>query len=211
MYSLVIPAAGRGKRMGLAYNKLLYSVSDGQTIIQKTVNKFLSYNEFSEIIIVVNLDDYDTFKQLFDHEKIKLVVGDKERYLSVKCGVEACSNEIIFIHDGARCNISDELIQRCFESIKTPHDGGYVCAVKTIDSIREVQDGCVIKVLDRDKLYNMQTPQIFYKSQLTRAYQLNLADSDEVGLMLQLGKVVKIIDGDYRNVKITTLSDLELL
>lgn len=211
MYSVIIPAAGRGSRMGLSYNKLLYSLNDNETIIQRTVNKFLNFDQFCEIIITIHPDDLTTFKAMFNHPKIKLVSGGKERWESVKCGVKACSNDIIFIHDGARCNVSDELIKNCLEAVTTNHDGGYVCGVKVIDSIREVNNGCVTKAVDRSHLYNMQTPQIFNKEDLLKAYSMGYTDTDEVGLMLQIGKTPKIIEGDYRNLKVTTKSDLELL
>lgn len=211
MYSVVIPCAGRGSRMELNYNKLLYLLKNNETIIERTVNKFLNYEEFNEVVLVIHPDDEVMFKKLFTNDKIKFVYGGDTRADSVKSGVNVCSNEMIFIHDGARCNISDELLKKCIDEVKLNKHQAYCVGVKAIDSIRVVENNVVTQVLDRDKLYNMQTPQIFKKDLLLQGFNNNLEDTDEVGMMVKMGIQPYLIEGEYSNIKITVKQDLEQL
>lgn len=211
MHSLIILAAGSGSRMKLGYNKMLHEV-DGDIILNHTIKQFIGYKEFKELIIVINPTDEKVIQQkIIKDERIKLVYGAGERQDSVACGVEHASGEYIFVHDGARMYISDELIQKILQKITGGADA-YVCAVKVKDSIRKVQNNVIVEVLERDELYAMQTPQIVKKNILKQIEQQakidKVLETDEVGLLNHYAYQVEIIDGEYSNKKVTTIEDL---
>lgn len=211
MFSLVIVCAGKGSRAKLAYNKLLYKIEE-ETIIEKTVKAFLPFTEFSEIILVINEDDMQFFKQLAKVDnRIKLVLGGDNRFDSVKNGFMQANNQMIFIHDGARCNISNSLIKKCIDKVNYEEDQAFSCAVPAINSIRLCKNGKFYQTINRDEAYEMQTPQIFSKNILMQIAQANICETDEVGACIQLGIYPKLIEGEYENFKVTTPYDLEKL
>ena len=211
MYSLIIPCAGTGTRTGLNYNKMLYSLKNDETIIERTVNKFINNSNFDQIILVINKDDEDIIKELFIDSKIEFIYGGKERGESVLNGLSLVKNEIVFIHDGARCNIQSDLIEKIIQIVDSTNYLSYSVAVKTIDSIRIGKDGFLIEALPRELLFNMQTPQIFNTQTLKDSYSNNSLDTDEIALVLKNGIKPFIIEGDYNNIKVTTRKDIDQL
>ncbi len=211
MHSLVILAAGSGSRMNLGYNKMLHKV-DGETILNHTINKFLPFTEFKEIIVVINQkDEKEILPSLVNDQRIKIAYGEGERQDSVAKGVELATGEYTFVHDGARMYISEELVIRMLNAVESKEDA-YVCAVKVKDSIRKVQNNVIVEVLNRDELYAMQTPQIarteILKAIETKAKLDGVLETDEVGLLSHYNYKINIIEGDYANLKITTIEDL---
>lgn len=212
---LIITAAGSGSRMDLGYNKMLYK-HQGQTIIEQTVKRFISFKQFGQIIITCNNDDYEQYQFLLSLDsRIKLVVGGNTRQKSVFAGIRASSEEFryVFVHDGARPQISQSLIERIFATIGT--HPCYAVAVLTKDSIREVIDNKVSKILNRSHLYNMQTPQIIdyqlFLEAMDFALKNNIDETDEVALLYRFDHDIEIISGEYSNIKITTKEDLRSL
>lgn len=209
--TLIITSGGTGSRMGLGYNKMLHQI-DGQSVLNHTINKFLKYEEFTQIIIAVSEKDYEQIKQELPSDKrIELVLGGSERQYSVYNALTKASGDYVFVHDGARMHISDELIKRCLDAIKSDEDA-YVCAVQSKDSIRKVKNGIITEVLERSELYSMQTPQIATREVLLAAHNManenQILETDEVGLLFRYGFNVRIIEGDYANIKLTTIEDL---
>ncbi len=210
-YSVIIPAAGQGSRMNLGYNKMLYNI-DGKTILTHTIERFLKFSAFGEIILVINqLEEKEIRASLPEDQRIKIAYGGGERQDSVNAGLQQVTGDYVFVHDGARMFISDELIERMLKAVATKKEA-YVCAVKVKDSIRKVKNNQIVEVLNRDELYAMQTPQICRRTILEiihkQAKQENLLHTDEVGLLNHYGYPVQIIEGEYSNKKITTIEDL---
>ncbi len=211
MHSLIILSAGSGSRMQLGYNKMLHEV-DGDIILNHTLNQFLKYDEFSEIIVVINkLEEELIREKIVCDERIKFAYGRGERQDSVASGVELASGEYVFVHDGARMYITSELIERMLKAVESKRDA-YVCAVKVKDSIRKVQNNVIVEVLNRDELYAMQTPQIakttILKDIQKKAQKDCILETDEVGLLNRYGYEITIIEGEYSNKKVTTIEDL---
>ncbi|MGL5021355.1 MAG: 2-C-methyl-D-erythritol 4-phosphate cytidylyltransferase [Mycoplasmatales bacterium] len=216
MYSVVILAAGSGSRMNLGYNKMIHKIND-KIIINITLEKFINNDLINEIIVTVNFENFEYIKEnIVKNDKIRIIQGGCERqdsvYEAIKYLKSNSTNEYVLVHDGARCNISNELIAKCIGEIKNVKLDGYGVGVKEKNSIREVENGYVSKILNRDKLYSMQTPQISKISILydclKKASKSNTICTDEVSLLVNNGYEVKIIEGEYSNIKITTPDDL---
>lgn len=205
-YGVIITAAGVGSRMGLGYNKLLYSFGD-KSIIQLTVGVFEKDSNCEQIVIAVNGNDLDTLTPLFTNAKIKLVKGGSCREESVYNALQHITSEYVLIHDGARCNVNENLINKVLYAIEA---GAMIVfpAIKKSEAIlvhgREIGDLLV------------QTPQGFktqlFKKAMKQAHDEYTLDcfTDDVSLAEQyLGIHARIVKGDEKNIKITVQSDLE--
>ena len=206
--NVIITAGGTSSRFGNK-NKLLEKIN-GKEVIKYTVDAF-RYANVNEIIICANLSIMDELKELFkDYEKIKIVEGGQTRQASVYNGLKADTCDYVVIHDGARPIITTELINICIEMVKEVK--AISVMTKTIDTIKEVEHGKIVRTIDRSKLYNTQTPQAFAYDLILKAHQKFEGKNftDDAGMVEELGHDVYIIDGSYKNIKITTQNDIDL-
>lgn len=204
----IITAGGTSSRFGNK-NKLLEKIN-GKEVIKYTVDAF-RYANVDKIIICANLSIMDELKEIFkDYERIEFVQGGATRQQSVYNGLLAEKCDYVLIHDGARPIISTELINICIEMVKEQKALSVV--TKTIDTIKEVENGVIVKTIDRSKLYNTQTPQAFEYNLILSAHEKYAGKNftDDAGMIEKLGKPVYILDGSYKNIKITTRSDIAL-
>ena len=215
--SVVIVAAGKGSRMGAEMNKQYLKLNEKE-VLAHTVEKFEKCRAINEIIIVTGKDEIEYCKhniwEKYGFTKIKTIVaGGKERQDSVYNGLLAASHEtqIILIHDGARPLIDGEQIE---ESIKVAREmGACVLGVPIKDTIKMCDHHqFVTGTPARDSLWSVQTPQAFKYDLIMRAYKEGLANhlvvTDDSMMVEALGYPVKIIEGRYDNIKITTPEDL---
>jgi 2-C-methyl-D-erythritol 4-phosphate cytidylyltransferase len=217
--SAIIVAAGKGKRMERNYNKQ-YIKLEGVPILAHTVIQFENHPKIDEILIVVGQGEVK-----FCNENIvvknnltkvkKIVEGGKERYHSVYNGIKAVSEEcdLVLIHDGARPFITAEVINESIESATV--FGSSIVGVPVKDTIKVIdEEGYVKDTPKRENLWQVQTPQTFQKDLVLQAHRKrekeNLTVTDDAMLVEALGRRVKMIRGDYENIKITTPEDLEL-
>ena len=210
--SAVIVAAGNGKRMGTIIPKQ-FLLLGSKTIIEHTIDAFLNCNAIDEIILVVSQSSVDECNRMFSGVSVKCVVGGAERYDSVYKGIcstsENCS--IILIHDGVRPFVNNEMI---ISSIETAIEFGACAAgVKSKDTVKICsEEGFVISTLLRDNVYSIQTPQTFQKDIIVKSYEeafkKEVFGTDDAALAENAGFMVKIINGSYENIKITTPDDL---
>lgn len=204
----IITAGGTSSRFGNK-NKLLELIN-GKEVIKYTVDAF-RYANVDEIIICANLSIMDELKEIFkDYEKVRIIEGGATRQQSVYNGLLADKCDYVVIHDGARPIISTELINICIEMVK--EQKALTVVTKTIDTIKEVENGKIIKTIDRAKLYNTQTPQAFEYELILDAHKKYEGKNftDDAGMIEKMRKPVYIIDGSYKNIKITTRSDIAL-
>ena len=204
----IITAGGTSSRFGTK-NKLLEKIN-GIEIIKYTVDAF-RYSNVDKIIICANLSIIETLKNLFkDYLKIEIIEGGKSRQQSVYNGLIHSKADYAIIHDGARPVITTELINTCIEMVKEVK--ALSVMTKTIDTIKEVEHGKIVRTIDRSKLYNTQTPQAFDYDLILKAHQKYIGQNftDDAGMVEAMGEDVFIIDGSYKNIKITTLSDMEI-
>ena len=201
----IISAGGTSSRFGTG-NKLLEKIY-GKEVIKYTVEAFEKSN-IDEIIICANKLIIPELSAMFTH---KIIEGGSTRQKSVFNGLKAAEDcDYVLIHDGARPVITQEIINRTIDFVKEKNAVSVM--TKTIDTIKEVKNGRIIRTIDRSKLYNTQTPQAFKYDLIMSAHEkLKEQDfTDDAGMLESLGYEVYIVDGSYKNIKITTLSDIEL-
>ena len=220
MNAAVIVAAGKGTRMGLERNKVLYPVL-GEPIIVRTVRAFHESGLFDGgIVVVASPCDMDDMREMFAAGGVHvsaLVEGGRDRQESVSRGVAACNPaaDIIAIHDGARPLVTREVIEATIESAKAHGTG--VAAVQLKDTVKRVNEsGLVVDTPRRDMLRAVQTPQTF-KASLIREAHIRFADgrdglraTDDAMLAEWMGASVHLTEGDAENIKITTPEDMLL-
>lgn len=211
MISTIITAGGSSSRYGKDKNKLL-EIVNSKTIIEHTVNAFLEVNKIEQIVICANPAIIEDLDKLFKNDKIKIIEGGKTRQQSVYNGLNALNDcDYVLIHDGARPMISPEIIEKAIVEVKVKK--ALTVAAKTIDTIKQVDETLkIVKTVDRSSLYNTQTPQAFEYNLIKDAHnKLKGQDfTDDCGMLESLGFDVYILEGDYKNIKITTQSDLEI-
>ena len=180
-------------------------------IIKYTVEKF-DIPEIQRIIITANPSIIPILAGFFSvNPKIKIVEGGSTRQQSVYNGLMAFGCDYVLIHDGARSMITDEIIKNAVETVKTKK--ALTVMTKTIDTIKEVdENGKIIRTIDRTRLYNTQTPQAFEYNLIKETHEKLKGQNftDDAGMAEALGIDVYMIEGDYRNIKITTPNDIAI-
>lgn len=208
-YSAIILCAGSGKRTGLDYNKMFYKIG-GQTVYEKTINVFLGDNDCRQLIVVCKEEEKQAFTEIKSDDRLCFVEGGKERQDSVYQGLRYVNQEYVMIHDGARCFLKMDLLERIKDCLQE-HDA-CLALVPSIDTVKRVINGKVIETLKRSELYNAQTPQAFRTELIKLAYQNAIEDqipmTDDASAVELLGKDVHMVLGDYTNKKITTKEDV---
>ncbi len=208
-YSLIIPAGGTSTRYG-SKNKLLELINN-KTVIEITVSRFTKFNCINEIIIPANAVIYENLKNIFaDNKCINIIKGGKTRQESVYNALQYITNEYVLIHDAARPLVSEDIIKNVLETVIKK--GAVTVMSKTTDTIKEVaDDGKIIKTIDREKLYNTQTPQAFKSSVIKQVHSklAGKAYTDDSSMLEELEIPVYAVIGDSKNIKITTKSDLD--
>jgi len=214
MLSAIILAAGIGKRLNAAVPKPLVKIGNGPAIVH-SLNSLNKHPDIDEIIVVLSLANRDEIIKAVKRctfKKIKsFVLGGKRRQDSVYQGLKAVSkrSDWVLIHDSARPFIGGKSISRVILAAKK--HGAALLAVKPKATIKFSRQGSIVtETLNRDKLWEAQTPQVFKKTLLLEAYKKysRFDVTDDASLVEKLGKRVKIVEGDYSNIKITTAEDL---
>jgi 2-C-methyl-D-erythritol 4-phosphate cytidylyltransferase len=212
---VIVVAAGASSRMG-GTNKQLAEVG-GVPVIIKTLQKFENNKNISNIILVVRDEDLFTIQMLADKYMISkvsdIVCGGKNRQESVLKGFARLPEnaEKALIHDGARPFVSDVIIDSVIDGLN--EYSAVTCGVKVKDTIKRVsQGGIAEETLERDSLRAIQTPQgVRVQEYLTAVENADIANfTDDTSIMEAAGHKVLIVDGDYKNIKITTKEDLIL-
>jgi len=214
---VLIPAAGAGRRMGGGINKQYLELA-GQPILARTLEVFEQHPLIDSILIIVSPAEIAFCTEEIvvpgNYRKVAAVIaGGLERQDSVYCGLQACNaddEDLILIHDGARPLVSCEIIDRVIATAQ--QHGACLTAVPVKDTVKSVHKGCVVDTLDRTTLWLAQTPQAFRYDLIRAAYDraaaLGLRGTDDAQLVELAGFTVRVVQGDYRNLKITTPEDL---
>lgn len=210
---VVIAAAGNSSRMN-GRNKLL-EVVGGMPVIARACSAFEKNYNVSEIVVVTKPENAATVRDIldgYDISKLKDVVfGSATRAESVKNGVAALSKcDYVAVHDGARPFVSKELMDRCFETAF--ERGSAVPVLSSTDTLKKVEGGEVTCTVDREKVYRVQTPQVFEYGAFMRALD-KYADgtyTDDCAMMEAAGEKIAACVGERENIKLTTPYDMEL-
>jgi 2-C-methyl-D-erythritol 4-phosphate cytidylyltransferase len=222
----IVPAAGIGKRFNCEGNKSLYGLLDKPLLIW-SLEALQAVEEITEIIPVLKGEDLAAGAELIERfgiAKVKWVIpGGKERQDSVYNGIKAIDGRasVVVIHDGVRPLVEQEVIKRTIAGLEG-YDGA-VAGVPVKDTIKEARRRAsdvgkpeekavvVLKTLDRSALWAIQTPQTFYLDKIRAAHEKARGEgyyaTDDAALIEHYGGKVRIVEGSYRNLKITTPED----
>ena len=217
--TVLIPAAGMGSRMGAAVNKQYLTLAD-RPVLAHTLTLFDHHPAIDHICIVSPEEEIDYCRaevvERFGFTKVRnLIPGGAERQDSVYNGLSACAaadSDIILIHDGVRPFFPSG----CIEEVVTAAErtGACVVGVPVKDTIKEVAEGLIRSTPDRRRLWHAQTPQAFVfgliRDAHERARREGFRGTDDASLVERIGHPVAMIEGSYRNIKITTPEDLIL-
>ena len=210
----VIVAAGSASRMG-GIDKVMAELK-GEPMIARTVRQFQNCDAISEIVIVTRKDLILPISKLCrDMDKVTAVVaGGQSRQESVHLGLNALSDRVklVAVHDGARPLITWQVIDRAVRAAHTY--GAAAPAVPVKDTIKVVRGGVVQETPDRAALQAVQTPQVFdfdmLRGALASAQRDGAQVTDDCSAVERMGMSVKIVEGDERNIKVTTPMDLKI-
>ena len=218
MNGVIIVAAGSGSRMNMGINKQFIKLKDKEIIVY-TLEKFYKHKNIDEIVVVVKEEEAEFFKNeiidKYNFENIKIAYGGKERQNSVYNGLKMLDDkcDIVLVHDGARPFISEKLIDSCIEEAK--NHNAVVVGVPVKDTIKVInEDNDIVDTPERSKLWAVQTPQTFNYDILVKSYEDAFENefygTDDAMLVERIGYKVKMIEGSYNNIKITTQEDLNI-
>ena len=210
----VIVAAGSASRMG-GIDKVMAALG-GEPMIARTVRAFQQCGAIADIVIVTRPDLIRPISALCARmDKVRMVVaGGQSRQESVALGLNALPKgvELAAVHDGARPLITDAVIDRTVRAANSY--GAAAPAVPVKDTIKVVRGGLVTDTPDRASLQAVQTPQVFdfdlLRGALKKAAEDATAVTDDCSAVERLGMAVKIVEGDERNLKVTTPMDLKI-
>lgn len=207
----LIVAGGNGSRMNNDTPKQFLLLGN-KPVLYHSIKAFLEAYDDMEIILVLPEQHIGKGQEIidgyFDDSKFKITAGGRTRFHSVQNGLSLINEDaIVFVHDGVRCLLTSELVKRCYEGAL--ESGTAVPAVACKDSVRLLTSNGN-KVLNRNKVMLIQTPQTFHSKILLPAYQIDYKDkfTDEATVVEAFGLKINLIEGEVDNIKITTPTDL---
>ncbi len=212
-YNVIIVAGGTGTRMQTTIPKQFIEIK-GKPVIIHTIQKFLEFDEFMNVIVCVH-KDYVTdanfmLAEYFPDKNIQIVLGGETRFHSVKNGLNCITNknDVVGIHDAARPLVSIDTIKRCFET--AAKKGNAIPVVTVNDSIRLVTNG-INKAVRRDDYKIVQTPQCFIVSKIKLAFEQPYTPffTDDATVLESQDEEIILVEGNTENIKITTPDDLK--
>lgn len=213
----IVLAAGQGKRMGTKVQKQYLEIQ-GKPILYYSLRAFEESAVIDEIILVVGKEQKEYCQEQIVNKygitKVKSIVeGGKERYHSVWNGLLEVTDEYVFIHDGARPFINDAILQRAFDAVQVHR--ACVVGMPVKDTIKVAdENGFVEETPERSRLWLIQTPQVFETALVKEAYSRLMKEDiikvtdDAMVVEQMLGEKVKLVEGSYENIKITTPEDM---
>ena len=206
-YDAIIVASGKGQRANLGYNKVFYKLKDGRSVLDCSIEKFANDPDCYKIIVVTNPEYFHEVKG----QKTVVVEGGKERRDSVYNGLKKVESEYVLIHDGARPYLHPEALNDLKEKL-SQNDCVVLGRIAT-DTIKLIEGETVVETIDRNKVFQAETPQGFRSELIKDAYE-NCADinfTDDCSLVESLGYKVTIVINRFDNRKLTKEEDFRNL
>lgn len=224
----IVLSAGQGKRMGTSVQKQ-YIELQGKPIIYYTLSVFQKSEIIDDIILVVGKDQLkyvqEEIVRKYHFTKVKTVVeGGHERYASVWQGLKAreydkyyenIQDGYVFIHDGARPFVDEEMLERAYDTVRKYR--ACVAGVPSKDTIKLInEEQFAVTTPEREYVWAVQTPQVFEKTLIFEAYARLMEEecvhvTDDAMVVEQMMRLpVKLFEGSYENIKITTPEDLDI-
>lgn len=217
---IIIPAAGFGSRMGADMPKQFLDLA-GEPVLARTLRVFLDHPAVCAVAAVLPPEHLRSgsgqllsFLDPAQQRKLSFAAGGATRQQSVRNGLAALPAEIgrILVHDGARPLVTAEIIDRCLDGID--RHGAVIAAVPVKDTLKEVEQTAVLRTVDRERLWQAQTPQGMARHLLEQAYRCadaaGFLGTDEASLLEHAGIPVAVVMGSEQNIKITRPDDLRI-
>lgn len=216
----IVLAAGQGSRMGTEIQKQYLLLGD-RPVLYYSLKAFQDASVIDYIFLVVGEGEEEYCRReivdKYGFTKVtEILPGGNQRYESVWSGLSRLKSKgYVFIHDGARPLVDEDIIQRAFEEVKIHK--ACVVGMPVKDTIKTVnENGIVENTPDRNRLWVVQTPQVFENQIVRNAYSMLMGESciqvtdDAMVVELMVGHPIRLVCGSYENIKITTPEDLEL-
>ncbi len=211
----IIVAGGMGSRLGKSIPKAFVPLA-GKELFRYSLELFDKMHIFGEIVIVVPAEAVEQTSKLLATLNLETtcsaIAGGKERWNSVKNGVDQAEGNLLFIHDAARPFLTDEVVTDLYNQIGD--EDGIITANPVVDTVRTFNGEYCGETVDRSTLIAVGTPQVFLKTVLVECYdkaeQMHITPTDEAMLLEVCGKKVKFSYGDPANFKVTTPADFEI-
>lgn len=210
---VIIVAGGSGKRMQSALPKQ-FMMLGGLPVVAHTINTFSEALPGAEIVVVLPEEHIPLWRNLaarFDIAVHRCIAGGKERFHSVKNGLDALSEEVeyVAVHDGVRALATKKMILRV--QLAAEKTEAAIPVTEVVDSYRRV-DGSESYIVPRTELRIVQTPQTFSAALLRRAYEQPFSDkfTDDASVVEALGAKITLVEGERRNIKLTTPEDMAI-
>jgi len=205
MISVIIAAGGSGTRIGGSVKKQ-YRMIDNLTVLEKTVKAFCALGPDTQFIVAAPAEDVEYTKSLLAaYENLVVCEGGSTRGESVFNALKLVKSDYVLVHDAARCFVDTHTIARVLIGLRT--SDAVVPCVQPKSTIRTIT-----KTLQRDELYEVQTPQGFKTEVLVKAYfkanKEGFVGTDDISITEHFGIEIKIVEGSYSNIKITTMEDI---
>lgn len=211
--NLIIVAGGSGKRMGEKTPKQFLEIKN-KPILLHTLERFYNHDNQMNIVIVLPEDHIPLWERILLEKKCtiphQIVEGGAERFYSVKNGLNKIDTTgLVAIHDGVRPFVSDQTIQNCF--IEAEKRGNAIPVIKVNESVRQVEAN-TNRVVDRESIRLIQTPQVFNVKMLKKAYDQKFSRefTDDASVVERMGEKIHLVEGNSENIKITRPNDLLL-
>jgi 2-C-methyl-D-erythritol 4-phosphate cytidylyltransferase len=214
--SVVVVAAGSGKRMNIGINKQFIKLGEKE-VIAHTIQVFYINKDIDEIVVCIKPEEEEYFLDniinKYNFKGVKIAYGGKERQDSIYNGLKKLDEKcnIVLIHDGARPFIDDKIIKESIEEAKVKK--AVVVGVPVSDTIKIVKDGEIESTPDRSLLWAAQTPQVFEYNTIKKAYEdayeSGFYGTDDSMLVERIGQKVSMVMGSHKNIKITNQEDLK--
>ncbi len=226
----ILLAAGQGKRMGTSVQKQYIELKE-KPVIAYTLDQFENSKFIDNIILIVGEGQEDYVEKeivgKYHFRKVSAIIpGGKERYHSVWEGLKALEEQeadlseenrtaYVFIHDGARMFTDEKILKRGYETVEKT--GACVAGMPSKDTVKVVDENCcATETPDRKRVWTVQTPQVFERELIIDAYRRYMEKeeifvTDDAMVVEQMcGRPVKMFEGSYRNIKLTTPEDLDI-
>lgn len=214
----IVLAAGQGKRMNSRVQKQ-FLLLQGKPLLYYSLACFQNSSVINDMIVVTGKESIDFCKkeivELYGFTKVKAVIpGGKERYDSVYAGLCACEGtDYVFIHDGARPFVTEDMLQRLKAAVT--EYGACIAGMPSKDTVKIADEkGLVAKTPKRSHVWMIQTPQVFSFGLIleahNRARQGSMEEMTDDAMVIETctDRKIKLVEGSYENIKITTPEDL---
>lgn len=202
-YDAIIVASGKGQRANLGYNKVFYEMADGKSVLDHSIALFDGDADCEQIIVVTNADCFERVKG----EKVIVTEGGEQRKDSVCNGLKLVKSAYVLIHDGARPFLHRESLEALKEKVFAC--GAAILGRMAFDTVKEVEEGRIVKTLDRQRIFLAETPQGFRTDLIRDCFARceDIAFTDDASLVESLGHDVYIVVDRYDNRKLTKEED----